>query len=370
MSASLEKRVWTYTRGSNLYPNLYLVLVGAPGVGKSAILAPSEKLLRTVGDLHVAPSSLTTASLIDTLNLSAHSSIDPKGILISFNSLQVISSELGVFLPAYDSAFMNTLTKLYDGELYEERRRTGKVNHIRIESPQLSILGGTTPAYLNTFLPDGAWDQGFTSRCIFVYSGEMTDEDDPFPGEDEKLYAEQVFTDLVHDLKLISKMHGRLFFATDAEGAAREWYRDGRKPVPEHGKLVHYNSRRFAHCMKLCQVASVARGEDYIISKEDFDLALAWLLEAEVYMPDIFKSMGISGDARAIQDAWYVIWDRYSKTKQPVGEYVLVDFLKDRVPSHNIAKIIEVMVRSHSIKPAPIINGVPYYLPGPKSTKL
>lgn len=363
VSSVLERKVWARTKGSNLYPNLYVILVGRPGVGKSVVLSPSERLLRTVGDIFVAPSSLTTASMIDTLALSSRKIINSHGFA-AFNSLQVIASELGVFLPAYDPAFMNTLTKLYDGELYEERRRTGKVNHIRIEHPQLSILGGTTPSYLNSFLPEGAWDQGFTSRTIFIFSDEIVQRD-IFEEHEEQTYNEGLLGDLSHDLKAIASLYGKVTWSKEAMAAISAWDKVYLEPIPEHGKLVHYNSRRLAHIIKLCVVASVSRSSEMEITIEDFQEAQNWLLEAEVVMPDIFKSMGVSGDARAMEDTWYFVYQLYGKSKRPVMEHLIISFLKDRVPSYSLNKIIEVMVRSKILK-LELINGVPAYVPAPK----
>lgn len=368
LSGVLERKVWVHTKGSRLYPNLYIILVGPPGVGKSAILSQSERILRSVPELYVAPSSLTTASLIDTLELAKRKLFPPKDpILTQFNSLQVIASELGVFLPAYDPAFMNTLTKLYDGELYEERRRTGKVNHIRIDSPQLNIVGGTTPSYLNSFLPDGAWDQGFTSRTIFVYCG-VPVKTAIFSDEGDFQFLEKTYIDLAHDLRLISESFGKMEWDKEASNAISAWYEAGLPPIPEHGKLAHYNSRRLAHAIKLCMVAAIARSSELHIRLVDYQIALEWLLEIEALLPDIFNSMGISGDARAIEDLWHYIFKMYSKGgKKPVSEHRVWEFLRDRVPSHSIQKIIEVMVRSRMLK-QDLTGGVLAYIPGEKDT--
>lgn len=354
----MEQKVWVRTKGSNLYPNTYIILVGPPGIGKSAILSHSERLMRVVPELHVAPSSLTTASMIDTLAMSTVKVLHP--IFTQFNSLQVVASELGVFLPAYDATFMNTLQKLYDREPYEERRRTGKVNHVKIDSPNISILGGTTPSYLNSFLPEGAWDQGFTSRTIFIYSGQNV-YTPIFSDEGEFALLEHLYIDLLNDVKVIHNLYGKMSWSKEAADTITTWDRLGLVPVPEHGKLAHYNSRRLAHCIKLCMVAAAARGS-MEIDLHDFQVAQNWLFEAETLIPDIFKSMGVSGDARAIEDTWYFVYQIYQKEKRPISEHRIVSFLKDRVPSHSIQKILEIMVRARMFR-AEVLNGLTCYHP-------
>lgn len=364
LASVMEQKVWARTKGATLFPNLYVILVGPPGVGKSAILSQSERMLRSVRELHVAPSSLTSASLIDTLAMSERKLVRPESTpsYVQFNSLIVIASELGVFLPAYDAAFMNTLTKMYDGELYEERRRTGKVNHIKIERPQLSVLGGTTPSYLNSFLPEGAWDQGFTSRTIFSYAGEPVEKD---IWEEDKNHdkQEKAYIGVVNDLQHIGNLFGKMDWSDAVKAAITDWDRAGLPPVPEHGKLLHYNSRRLAHCLKLCMVASIARSDKLMVSLEDFEMARGWLLDAEATMPDIFRSFGVSADARAIEDAWYFVFKEYSKTKKPMLENQIVGFLANRVPSHQVTKIIDVMVKARALI-LDLSLGIPAYKPG------
>lgn len=359
----MERRVWARTKGSNLWPNTYTILVGPPGVGKSQILSLAESTLRKVPNIFVAPSSLTTASMIDTMVLAKRNITTPGFIepVQEYNSLQTVASELGVFLPAYDPPFMNTLTKLYDGEYYEERRRTGKVEHVVIEKPILSILGGTTPSYLNSFLPDGAWDQGFTSRTMFIYSAEMHHTDIFDEGENDD-YRRRLYDDLVADLKQMSNTFGRVEWSADSKIEISKWYSDKLKPVPDHPKLAHYNTRRLAHCIKLCIISSMSRSGDRFITIEDVQTARAWLLEAEEQMTDIFSS-AYSTEGDIINDTKHFIMKLYFRDgKKPVGEHLIYAYLRDRMPSYNIAKAIEVMVRSKDIQMVGI-NGQAAYIP-------
>lgn len=364
----MERRLWVHTKGSNLYPNLYTILVGPPGVGKSAVLSQVERFLRAVPDIHVAPSSVSSASLVDSLVLANRKIIRPNETpsFVQFHYLTAVASELGVFLPVYDPLFMNSLTKFYDGEHYEERRRTGKVNHLKIEHPHLSIIGGTTPSYLNSFLPEGGWDQGFTSRTIFIYSGEPVFTS-IFGDEHQYAGLEKIYLDLLHDLKSIGGLYGKLSWSPEAAGAIEAWNIAGLPPVPEHNKLVHYNSRRLAHAIKLCMIASIARSNEMVITLEDYQVALGWLLDAETRVVDIFHSMGVAGDSAAIDDTWDFIFRLYNKQgKKPVGEHSIVNFLRAKVPSHNIMRVLEVMVRAGMLK-LEMVGGQNAYTPAPKA---
>lgn len=364
IAAALERRVWVRTLGDDLFPNLYVVLVGPPGIGKSAAIRTGERLLRLVQDIQVAPTNVSSASIIDALG-DAKRQI-PFPVYTEFNAIVAFASEFGNFLPAYDSTIMNLLTKVYDGEPIEDRKRTKSIS-VKIDKPILSILGGTTPSYLNSFLPEGAWDQGFTSRSIFVYSGDRQIID-PFSESTEQVALERLYVNLLHDIKLIGKLSGRITFESGATEAIRTWHLAGGPPVPDHGKLLHYISRRTAHLLKLCMVAAVARG-DLQISLADYQLALDWLIEAEALMPEIFKSMGSSSDSQVMEDTWHFIWTAWVKEKAPLPERRIVHFVQQRVPYHSVLRVIEIMVRSGVLEhcgPGP--DGRATYKPAPKQS--
>lgn len=354
----MERKCWTLT-SSKLYPNLYIILVGPPGVGKSVVLSLAEQMLRGLKEIFVAPSSLTNASLIDTLKDAQRPIMTPFHQI--YHSLQVVASELGVFLPAYDPAFMNTLTKLYDGEPYEERRRTGKVQHVKIENTLLSILGACTPSYLNGFIPEGAWDQGFTSRTIFIYHGTV-DKRVIFPKAGEYTTNEALLRDLMIDLNAINALSGPFLWDEAAMDAATAWFESGCKPAPDHAKLKHYLSRRITHALKLAMISAVNQNNEMRVTVENFEEGKTWLIEAEAKIPEIFVGIATTEEARAIEDLVYVVKQHYLRTKKPVGEHVLVDFLKDRVPTYAISKIIEVLIRARKLK-MELVGGVPSYVP-------
>lgn len=347
IAGGLERRVWVRSLNMDLYPNLYVVLVGPPGVGKTVSTRVTETLWRGNTSFHVAPKSVSKASLIDALSDAKRSKTWIDGAnsqFLEFNSLLVNAGELGVLIPQYDSDFMNILTDIYDGGLYEEKRR-GNNLHITIKKPQLNILGATTPSYLNQTLPEGAWDQGFLSRTFLIFSGD-TALVDLFGTE---VTDDEQYSQLRSDFRDISDMTGPYRFDMVAREAIRAWHLAGGPPRPDHPKLVHYNTRRSAHLLKLCMVASASRTNDRLISGEDYQTALGWLLEAEEIMPDIFKALTSGGDGKVIEEAYHYLYKIYMATKEPVAEHRLVGFLAEKVPAYNIVKIIETMEKSGQI---------------------
>jgi len=338
----LERKVWIRSMNMDLYPNLYAVLVGPPGVGKTVATSIVEEMWRDITNLHVAPKSLSKASLIDSLHEAKRTkTIIETSTYMEFHSLLVNAGELGVLIPTYDMDFMNVLTDIYDGRMYEERRR-GNNLHIKIKNPQLNILAACTPSYLNSTLPEGAWDQGFLSRTFLIFSGD-TNLVDIFGVEDTD---QNRYMQLKSDLRSINDMTGAFTFDPAAREAIREWHLAGGPPKPDHPKLIHYNTRRSAHLLKLCMVSSASRGSGKVISLDVYQEALGWLLEAEMYMPEIFKALGARGDGQVIEEAYHFLYSLYVAKKQPIHEERLINFLAERVPSYNVLRIIDLMEKS------------------------
>lgn len=361
ISGVLERRVWTSLARKVQFPNLYTLLVGGPAVGKTVALNEASNLWRQIKGLHLAPNGVSRASFVDALDEARRDIIIPNNTPpnISYNCLVTPIEEMGVFLSEYDNDFVSHITQLYDCGHFIERKR-GMRKLIEIPRPTVTIFGCCTPSYLANTLPETAWEQGFMSRFICVYSGEVVTLADLFaqaPEGDNQT--------LVVDLETMFTLYGPLSWADEAADLMRAWYQKGMPPVPEHPRLTHYRGRRLIHVIKLAIISSVSSSNDLVITRSDVQRALGWLLEAETHMPDIFRAMSSGGDHRVMEDTWYFVHDWWTKRRIPVPRPILVEFVGARAPSHAVMGIIEVMTESAQLKRV-IINGATGYEPGPK----
>lgn len=285
---------------------------------------------------------MTAASLIDTL-------IDAKRMIVQlphppleYNSMLIAADELGAFVHKYDDEMIAVLSAFYDPDPYGHNRR-GKDIKIKIKSPQLNILCGSTPSNLLNFMPEGAWDQGFTSRLLLIFSDERIIGDD-FAAKDGAMSPE-----LIHDLKLINSIVGECGVTEDYRNLVNLWREGGEQPSPNHPKLIHYNTRRRVHLYKLSVVSAIDRSNVPLLTRDDFNRAMNWLVEAEVYMPEIFKAGGVGADAKAQDEIYHFVLVN-DKDRKGVLENRVVNFARERVPSHSVMRTLEVMERSGMIK--------------------
>jgi hypothetical protein len=354
IAASLEQKAWIMT-SAPMYPNLYVFLIGHPGVGKSRTISVGRSIIRKIPEFHLAPISMTFASLVDSLVLAKRTcTTDDPATPKSFNSMLICADELGAFMHKYDNEMIDGLAAFYDVTPYQQTRRTMEVK-IEIDEPQINLLAGSTPQNLLQFMPEKAWGQGFSSRIIMVFSDERIVGDDFAPRDPLKLH------DLEHDIKIINNLYGQFHVTEEYRQCINNWRQLGEPPVPDHPKLVHYITRRKAHLYKLSMVSSVDRGNSLCLTRDDFNRALNWLVEAEAFMPEIFKAGATNVDGQAMEEIYHFVMA--SDRGSGVDERKIIHFAHKRVPIHSILRIIEIMERSGQLflKGTDRRTGLKYY---------
>ena len=374
IAASLERRVWCHVGYSGgqprlSYPNLYLWLVGKPGVGKYIISHCRDILTQvkipdsTKPAFRVAPSNMTKAALMDELVTAQQTRLPEVGPPVEYHSLAVIAEEFSVFLPIPEPEFINVLNDIYNNPpSISERRRHGKPPEIVVPNPQLTIVGGVQPGWLQATLPPQAWQTGLTSRMIMIYAADLAPQT-LFNAAPESPRALQSFMSRLGEL---SQLFGQLEWGHNAREYLDKWHLAGGPPAPAHSQLEHYTRRRTLHILKISLISAISRhmgtGSIDII---DIERAIAWLTEAETVMPDVFRAMIGHSDLEVLEELHFKSVALFHTTKKPLHKSLLWDFLSQRVPSEKIPKILDSAEQIGMIVRMP---GGDLYLPKPKTT--
>lgn len=335
---------------------MFLFFVANPGVGKDQAIVPVRELMEDSGVVNLSPTSMTGKGMLDTL---ADPSImrdftDPETkAKVFFQSLTICVPEFGTLLSKHDLEFLSIINDAYNcGSQIRERLRSQKEDLV-IRNPHVNIIAGTQPAFLSSMFPEEAWGMGFFARVIMLYHAQAT-KTDLFSGglfDAKNKEKEDLKENLVKDLGYIGRMAGPMTVDNETRQALNTWHMESSEDdKPTHPKLVHYNTRRVLHLVKLCMVFAISRGSKKI-QKQDLDQALQTLYEAEDRMPEIFKEMTSTGAKDIIDQAFYYILKAYNASgKKPVPEHRVIQFLVAHVPVQQIHYTLETMVRSEIIK--------------------
>lgn len=344
LSSTAERRIYCYTDAGMTHPNLFTVLCGPPGSGKTQAIAHARNLLIKVPDLQLAPDDTTKAAFFDRLQSAVRSYMNGYANLTIVSALAVVADELGVFIPRYDMEFLSSLSKLYDNPPHYDAPRRTSVS-VKIDNPTVNIIAGVQPDFLSELIPEAAWGQGFMARIIFVYGGALDRKNrDIFARRASKLDLEAITAPLIS----LSECSGEMVWTEKARAEFNSWHNAGMLPVPTHGRLRHYNERRDIHTVKLSMISALSAGHFPEVMLSDFERATHWLLTAEETMPDIFRAMAMRSDKQIIEDLHHSLYSKYMsllpRERKPVHVDEFTKFLFQRIPHEKIKGIIETAI--------------------------
>jgi len=307
---------------------MYIILVAPSGIRKGTILGPGRKMLRELSDIHLAAEAITREALIrEIANSESQMLISDTKLGPIQCALTIYSMELTVFLGQNNWQLMSDLNDWFDCT-DPWTYRTKNVGTDEINGICVNLIGGTTPEFLQSALPQDAIGGGLAGRIMFVY-GDKKSHVEPFPflTKEEKDLEE----DLVHDLHLIHSMHGQFTFTEEFLMKYHTWYLDSEANPPFRDKnLVPYNQRRSLHLRKLCMALSAARSNEMIINGFDFDMATALMLETEAVMPHVFAGRGRVPHTDIMNRI--LVYLVNSKSGELSRKQILQDYYKDITP--------------------------------------
>lgn len=298
IAGALQRRVYLkWGLGQVIYPNLYVVLVGASGrTRKGVAIGIAKEFLKQVAGISVAPeSSSGRQAMILAMKRANTNFQDPTDGVIKFHcSITAFSEELSVFLGQGDIAYLSNLTDWYDSKDDWEYETVGRGKDT-LQGLCLNLLGGTAPDWIQSMIPGEALGGGFTSRIIFIVEEvkrKIVPEHYITPEEYE------LQRKLLIDLERIGQLSGEMKLTDEAKQLYINWYVEqdtalsAGNPAISDARFAGYCERRATHLRKLMLICSAARGDDLTITRLDFQKAISLLVGAEQNMHKTFGGLG------------------------------------------------------------------------------
>jgi hypothetical protein len=254
-------------------------------------------------------------------------------------------------MPSYDPELVARLNNIWNNkESHRESRRHGPVKEWNLPFPVLNILGGVQPAYIASTFPEETWTTGLGRRSIMVFFGDTQPIRDPFEETEGLAALEQP---ILAALAALSEWFGQIEWTDEAQSQLQKWWLDGGgKPVPTHSKLAGYCRNRVMNISKLVGVSVASRNAPRRrVEPIDFDRAKSWLLEAESFMPDIFRAMGGKGDHAVMEELHRHLVAKWTANgHKSVSRGICMSFLASIVPGNKANEIMLLMESAGWIK--------------------
>ena len=308
VAGALRRRVWLDMRHFQWTPNFYIILVGPPGIAsKSTSIRIGTDLLSAVDGIRFGPQSMTWQSLTKSLEESIEyvKYIDNHGLeqVIAMSPITCTVPELGTFLKMDDTALIDVLVDMWDGQISNWGHRTKTSGNIEIKNPWLNLLACTTPSWLEEHFPTSMIGGGLTSRIMFIY-GDKKRHLVPYP--DNQLpqadYDSQRLS-LIDDLKRIAMLSGSYVLSPAARRWGEIWYAMlwSKRPADmANDRYSGYLSRKQTHMHKLAIVLAAAQRDQLVIEEADLIEADKLLAIIEPHMIKVFESVGVVDESKHI----------------------------------------------------------------------
>ncbi|KKN24913.1 hypothetical protein LCGC14_0890030 [marine sediment metagenome] len=260
------------------YPNLYILIVAAPGKCRKGPTVGLAK--RMLSDLQLpvfvdSPTKRALTKFMHKISDTSHFEYAGKSMVQSPPIL--ISKELSSFFAVDPKSMIEVLTDLYDFHADKWEYETSGEGKDTILCPCVNCLFATTPRWMAANLPEDAIGGGFTSRFVLVGAESKYKSVSLPPPINEGLYR-----DLLLDLGQISKLVGLFKWGEGALELYDEWYESVDSIVKKiKDERLHGNVYRMhTIAIKVAMSLSCSASSDLVITPEKMEQSITLLTDA------------------------------------------------------------------------------------------
>jgi hypothetical protein len=346
IAACVADRVWFRKMAdSRIFPNLYVMLIGPPGLGKGSAINTAIKFAAQDSKyLQPYVGNITKQALIDELAQRQRKDLP--------RNLWLISPELGDDIPPgpIGEELLRFLTKIFEGDFplpIKERTRLHGLHEIH--SPCLNWFAGTTDVWLTLSLPKYAIAGGSFARIVAVKGGYDLDNRiyrPIYPGD-----REAVVEHLFERVKVLSRISGEFKLSPEADRIGEQWYMN--RQSPEDDSVLPSWKRQDDFVIKISMLFALADDNyDFIIQPEHLKRAQILIREVQKDLPELMSFANATPDTRALD---YI--SRSIRKAGKIPHFILMRKSSKYVNKTKFIEIIDTLIQQRDIGREPSSTG-------------
>lgn len=299
LAAAVERKV-TLKQGRIYHtPNIFVMLVAHPAVGKSTAIDAGVDLIERMRqdfnpNFKIIPNQATEPGLIDLMKITERVQISPTAVMPHSSGYFYASEASASALQNTCGDFVAAMTAFYDCPKWFRKKLKGEKETTEIENSCMNLLAGATFNYLKTLVNEQSVLGGFASRLIYVVSPERKVREARWGAGRE--YDTNMARKLVEDLAEINKLIGPM---KPTPGFIARWEDFQPKfdrflidlDSEKHEAIM---SRKGTNLLKLCMILSISESNNLTVTEHHFDRALEIIEDAYKDNPMIIAAAAMA----------------------------------------------------------------------------
>jgi hypothetical protein len=305
IGSAMERRIWWGAQEFATYPNMYIVFIANPGIGKSMAAEVGEKQIwklldvvkeggKTEPTIHRGPNQVTCEALISYMNKN-YKVVEvpqPDGSVIpyTYSALALnAGGELGNLLKSNTNDMIRFMTQAWDcGDFWKETKTQG--NDV-IKNMCMSLLGCATPEWVESSVKSTLLSEGLTARTIFVWADKSRQKKAEIDIDDDQRRELSIVRE---HMRKLTTIYGQLDIRPEVREWMKLWYEKYDVRINNDKKLDDYYGRKLIHVRKTAIAMHFADKTDLTIRVSDCERALEFLNMTEMNMHKALCGVGVN----------------------------------------------------------------------------
>lgn len=290
LGAIVNRKVVFFHGDIELHGNLYALMVGPQGNGKSTANDLASGLFFSVcPDYEIGASTQSAEDIVTTMSKEgfAKSFTNHLGEMDEVRAYAFFINEFKDFIAYSPTRMLNFLGNIYDRKFF--KASTIKRGLENIVNPCLNILGCENPDQLIRFMKTDIMTGGISRRFILVYEPGYA-EAKPFIEKNDELRAK-----LVARLQDVRKVVGQFQWCPTGRKFYEPWYIKKQSSLAsiENSIMRGYVSTKHVQLFKICMLLDVVSDKPmFLFTDELLQFGLSFLDVFEPNMPKLSLASG------------------------------------------------------------------------------
>lgn len=289
LAAIVNGRVWIKMGRYEIFPNLYVVLLGPPANGKTSAMRRAEKVVRRFEDIPVSAQSETPEGLIRFMREGCVQTITINNETVVHTPITCFLPELSNFFAKDAAGMVDVLTGIWDCAGENFHRRTKSQGADMLPRPSVNLIGCTTQDWITNYMKADIVGGGFSRRVIYV-NELMTDDTKRVPWPETTEEQNAAFERCITYGQQVRSLAGEMQYGEGARAWWDNWYRT--RPISRDSDVRGFHKSKPAILLKIATLVALSERPELRVTVDDFEIALALIDKTEVHLHKVFQSIG------------------------------------------------------------------------------